>query len=288
MNSGTLLPQARPAPDTVLAQVNGESITAGDLDAALARAPGELRFEYSTPDAAKELVQSMIDRRLMADAARKAGLDAIPAVAEQLAEKTPDGLPADIVLADAWLEHELARLPPPSGEEISRYYSEHQAAFTVPERVFVTRIVADSEASAARVRGALTEGRTLDAIKEDHAEHMLSAGQLWLQQSPKAPELTLIALQLKPGTASAVMPAGDGFVVLRAERREVRRLRPLEEVRDGIRARLAAEAREEAAAGLRQKLRKNASVTLNDEAIKSYSGASPGLSPAPTPTLQSD
>jgi hypothetical protein len=281
-------PGPRLPAETVMAQVDGQTITAGDIDAALANAPGEVRYEYTTPAAVTEFVESLVDRRLMAAAARKAGLAASPEVKERLNAREPGAPPADYVLADAWLQRELAKLPAPTEAEVMHYYQEQRAAFTEPHRVFVTRVVADSNESASKIRAALSDNMTLDELKERHGQQMVSLDQVWLQDVPKAPELTSIALKLKPGGVSSAIPTGDGVAVLRVEREEADRLRSLDEVRAGIRATLEAEMQKNAVATLTQKLRKDVRVKLNDEAIKSYSGATPDASPPPTRDLQSN
>jgi hypothetical protein len=267
-------PAARPPtlpPETVLATVGDRRVTAGDMDDALAAMPSPDRLEYSTSDKIRELLESLIDRSLMADAARREGLAEDPVMKEMLGgRETAGGLDDDQMLADVWLETALAGAAQPTEADVARYYREHVAEFTEPARVRVLRVVAADEGAAARLRVELGRGATLAALRAAVPTQARSAEELWLQDLPKQPELTTLALGLTDGQVSPVVAVADGFAVLRAEERVPARVRPLDEVREGIRAGLQDEARRAALAGMRARLRKGIAIAIDESRLASY------------------
>ncbi|WKZ13393.1 MAG: peptidylprolyl isomerase [Gammaproteobacteria bacterium] len=265
MKAGTSPAAPRLASDTVLARIDGETITAGELDATIGAMRGPDRYESRSPEVVRELLDALIDRRLMARAARAAGMKPKAAPAD-----SPASEPAEAALAEALLARELATVQPPSEQDIERYYREHAAAFTLPARVQVTRVVAATAEAATRAREELLRGATVDALRTGTNPGLRHVETLWLQDTPKKSQLVAIALELQNAEVSPVVAVATGFAVLRAEQTEAARLRPLAEVRAGIVAGLEAAARQRAEAKLRQQLRASARVTIDEAALRSY------------------
>jgi len=252
---------AQVAPDTVLATAGTRRVTAADVTAALAGMPGADRQGYATPAALRELVESLADRRLMADAARAQGLDRDPVMQEMLG-MPPAGTDPELMLAEVWLESELARTAPPGVAEAERHYREHPDEFREPARVRVSRVTAATEAQAEQLRATLAGG-----------EAVAGADTLWLQDVAVAPDSTRVALQAAPGDVTPVLPAAEGYLVMRVEEKLGPRVRSLEEAQPGILAALESRRRQEALAALRVRLRKDVVVQVDDAAVAAYLGA---------------
>ncbi|MBL8201055.1 MAG: peptidyl-prolyl cis-trans isomerase [Chromatiales bacterium] len=255
-------PLPRLAAGTVLAMVGDEMITAGDVDATIGAMPGADRLEYTSPEMVRDLVESLVDRKLMAAAARAEGAD----------RDSPEQ-----VLAAAWLAGQLAGVPVPAEADVAAYYREHGNEFRVPARVLVTRVTAATAAVAERLRRELARGATAGELGAGPAGEVLSASQLWLQDVEKAPEATAIALALKPGEVSRTVPVPDGFLVMRADRVEPAGPRPLAEVSAGIRASLEDARRQAAVAALRDRLRSSAAISVDEAVLMSYRPPAQGL-----------
>ncbi|MBN8280633.1 MAG: peptidyl-prolyl cis-trans isomerase [Gammaproteobacteria bacterium] len=242
-----------------------------DLDAALLRAPGEVRSEYSQPAAIEELVQSLVDRRLMAAAARNAGLPGDVEVQRQLATARAAGVPDDFTLADAWLARQLLHQPGPTDADVLQYYRAHAEAYSEPRRVYITRVVTVSAESAARLRQDLLDGATPEALRSRYGAVLRSVDQLWLQDGPALNDLSVVALALEPGAVSPVIAVGGGAVVIRGEKTRPARMRPLEDVRTGIVGVLEQGSRDATVTGLMRTLREGHPVAVDRVAIESYS-----------------
>lgn len=227
-------------PGTVLARVGDEVITAGDVDAAIGAMPGPERLEYTSPEMVQDLVELLVDRKLLARA-RARGADG--------------QLPVD------------APREPPGEAEIAGYYREHAADFTAPARVLVTRATAATDVAARELRRRLAGGATVADLV---AAKAINADQVWLQDVQKKPDATAVALALRPGEVCRALPVAGGFLVMRADQVVPARQRPLAEVRAGILASLEDAARQATAAATRDRLRKDVPVTIDQAQIASY------------------
>lgn len=235
--AGAGTPSPRLAAGTVLATVGDETITAGDLDAAIGAMPGTDRLEYTSPEMIRDLVESLVDRRLMA------------------ANGT---------------DRQLAAVPAPDEADIAAYYREHSDEFRVPARVLVTRATVATEPAAERLRRELAGGATAGELGTRLAGEVLSAGQLWLQDVGQVPEATAVALALGQGEVSRTIPVPGGFLVMRADKVEPARPRPLPEVSAGIRASLHEARRRAATDALRERLRSETRISVDEAALMSY------------------
>ena len=102
----------------IAAVVNGEPIPVQQVESAAAHAPQE---PGKRPRA--RVLERMIDQELLAQEARKAGLDRDPRVAQAVAAATRQ------VLAQAWLERAVSAGPAETLEQVEKFYGENPALF---------------------------------------------------------------------------------------------------------------------------------------------------------------
>lgn len=251
-----------PPPDAVLARAGAIVITVADANAALAAMPAGDRLEVTASEAAvADLVSSLVEQRLMAAAAGRAGLGK--------GVSGNDAREREIELASRWLAAELARVPPASTAEVAAYYAAHRSDFTEPARARVSRVLAADEAAAQRARAALGRGASLEEARIA-AGAAAQAGEFWIQDVPGSIPLEAAALQLAPGAVGEVGAVAGGFAVLRAEEQVPARVRPLDEARDGIRIRLDDQARQAAVDAARARLRDSEPTRLEASTLTSY------------------
>lgn len=118
----------------VVATVDGEEITANELNQELAnvRMPQDAQAQKAIRNAA---LQSIINRHLVAKAAREQGLDKSPELAVQRAKME------DMAVIGA-LEKKLASsVPEPTAEEAQRYVAEHPNSFAQRKLFVVDQIM---------------------------------------------------------------------------------------------------------------------------------------------------
>jgi hypothetical protein len=128
----------------VIAHVGAGTITSTNLDVAIGGLPQEERLMVSTSGPLRELVEALIDQRLLADAARRAGLD------RDVAQ--------DAALADAWLGRRLAASRAVDEATLRAYYDAHRGEFSIPCRARVERLVYADEGPARAALGAARGG----------------------------------------------------------------------------------------------------------------------------------
>lgn len=152
--SGAALPSAsasaRPSGITpelaarVLAKVGSRQITLGDFAATLERMDPFERLRYQSADRRKQLLNELIDLELLAEEAKRRGLDKQPETQERTRQMLRDellaqvrgsgGSPSDVSVADA-----------------HQYYEQHRDDFREPERRRVAHIALATEAEAKAV-----------------------------------------------------------------------------------------------------------------------------------------
>src|SRR5260221_4085500 len=128
----------------VLAKVGDHEITLGEYAATLERMDPFERLRYQAPDRRKQLLDELIDLELLAEEARRRGLDKQPETQERVRQMLRDELLAQV----------RAAVPAPndiSEADARRYYEEHRDDFREPERRRVAHIVLGSEAEAKTV-----------------------------------------------------------------------------------------------------------------------------------------
>ena len=147
---GGLTPELAAKP---LAKVGDRVITLGEYAAAIERMDQFERLRYQSPERRKLLLEEMIKVELLANEARKRGLDKQPKTKARLR----------ILLRDELLKDARSKVPGPaelSEAEVRKYYDAHRDEFKEPERRRVSHIVVADAATAKKV---LEEAKTASA-----------------------------------------------------------------------------------------------------------------------------
>ena len=128
----------------IVAKVGERTITLGDFARTLDRMDPFDRLRYQTKERRRELLQEMIDVELLAQEARRRGLDKRPEVVDALRK----------LHRDALLQKVRDTLPPPAAitaDEVKAYYEANAERYNEPERRRVSAIVMTSKAEADKV-----------------------------------------------------------------------------------------------------------------------------------------
>lgn len=151
-----------------VAKVGDRTITLGEFAATLDRMDQFDRLRYQTKERRRELLQEMIDVELLAEEAKRRGLDKKPEVEESTRQ----------ILRDAMLAKARLDLPAPAeipAEEVRRYYEAHPEKFKEPERRRVAAIVLPSRAEAEKVLALAKEAESAADWGELVYAHSLGA-----------------------------------------------------------------------------------------------------------------
>lgn len=140
----------------VAAKVNGDEITIHQINHMLARSsvPPE-----SADAARRQMLERLIDQQLAKQQALERKLDRTPAVLQSMEAAR------DEILARAYREQLVASVPPPSDEEVRKYYAEHPALFAQRRLFGLEEIsVTLSDPAAAELKSFAGQGRDLREI----------------------------------------------------------------------------------------------------------------------------
>lgn len=223
----------------VLATHPQAQLTAGDLRADALRLPAERRNEaFANPDVVRTNTSALLQRKVLAQEALKAGLDKDPVIQAALA------LARDRVLSDARLAAiDKANQPNPQAiEEFARtFYKAEAKRFEQPEQVRARHILvrnteADAKAKAEQLLQQLKSGANFEELATAQSQDPGSAargGDLgFFARGRMVPtfEEAAFALQ-KPGELSGVVESPHGFHIIKLEERRAAGAPPFEDVK---------------------------------------------------------
>ena len=247
------------APSEWLARVGAEYITPEEFLFEMERRGGRRPGRFGSVEQRRTLLNSMVVREALVDAAREEGFDQRPAVRRSM----------DSVLVTKFQQAKLEPLREDveiTAEEVEAYYRENAAAYSVPARKRVAQIfiaaAADASAEARerarlRVEQIREEARQLDEdvahfgeLARRHSDDQASryrGGVIgWVSEdaarSRFGPAIHEAAAPLDEiGQISPVIEDDDGFRIVRLVQREAARERALDDLQSGIRQRLLGE-----------------------------------------------
>jgi len=184
-----------------------------------------------TAEGRRQIVDEMIRRELLTQAASRDGYAERPDVKAAIARATA------AILADAYHRDALARADV-SDAALRAYYDAHASDFQSPARVRARHIVTADRAAAEAVRAALQHGadfaqlareRSLDPYTRD------TGGELgWIPRGVMVKSFEDALFALGAGGISAPVESGKGFHVIQVEEVEQPSARGFESARPAI------------------------------------------------------
>lgn len=251
--SGCEKPDA-PAKSETVATVAGDKISEAELNLALSGL-GELS-EAQTAEAKTRLLQALIDQRLVAQAAKKAGLDKEPEVAVAMAQASRQ------VLAEAYAERSFKDVAKPSETEIADYYNQHPELFSQRRIYRIQELELKLDPSRmseveAKLKSSHSMGDFVIWVKEQGIEGKTAVAVKPAEQIP--PPLLDRLSQMKDGQVT-VLPGRPGHVLIQQLQESQLQPASLEQAKNAIEQALMAEKRRELMEADLKKLREAAKI----------------------------
>jgi EpsD family peptidyl-prolyl cis-trans isomerase len=234
-----------------LASVNGEEITALQLNEELQRS-GVTAAQAQQPEVSKQLLESLIERQLVVNAATQEKLDRDPQVVRGIERAKA------MLIAQAYMQNKLGTVAKPTQTEVTEYYHANPEFFSQRKQLEMRQLVLSSDAITPDVKTVIDNAKTLEEVASYLSGHQIaySRNQVARTTSDLPKELSVKLL---------AMPKGQLFLV-REGARSV--LSVVVEVRD------AAVSRETAAPQIEQFLTNNKSkAAVTAEVARLRSGA---------------
>lgn len=282
----------------VLAKVGNHEITLGEYAATLDRMDPFERLRYQSADRRKQLLDELVDLELLAEEARRRGLDKQPETQERVRQMLRDELLAEV----------RASVPAPndiSEADARRYYDEHRDDFREPERRRVAHIALGSEAEAKAVLekaltaspsewGKLVETKSKDSRSKPSATLPPElAGDLGIVgppghargENPNVPDALRVAvfeIDKLGGVLPRAVSADGSFHVVRMTGKTDARDRTFADAERSIRVALVQERIRTREAELELELKKKYPVTIDEAQLAKIPVPAPsGKAPAP-------
>ena len=243
--------------------VNGEPITEAEISATI----GQTGMSYATldPEMKKRVIEMVVDRKLLTQAALKSGIEKSKAYQMQL-----ESLKQDLAL-DAWMRKEMKTLEATfTKEKLQEAYTKNKTRYSTPKQLHARHILVPKEADAKALI------KELDGAKDKKAKFIELAktkstgpsgkngGDLgWFELSRMVPEFSAAADTLKEGGyTKAPVKTEFGFHIIYLDGRKDAGVKPFKEVEEEIRAEMSGQAFAEKMKAKTAELRKSAKIDL--------------------------
>lgn len=267
----------------VLAKVGDRTITLGEYAETLERMDPFERMRYQSADRRKRLLDEMIEVELLAQEARRRGLDKAPETQERLRQILRDQLLEDVRKGGA-APDEIPEA------ELRAYYDRHKDEFAEPERRRVAAIVVNSAVEARTVLAKAAKASPADwgKLVEQHSAPKRApggptppaelAGDLGIVgppghprgNNPRVPEPVREAVFKipAPGTTHTDVVEADGkFYVVRLTSKTAARERKYEDSSRAIRTAVVQARIRDREAALEKELRGRFPVKVDEAAL---------------------
>ena len=184
-------------PGQALASVNGEEVTVLQLNEELQRA----NVAAGKQDAAsKQLLQALIDRQLLQEAAARENLDRDPKVMQAIDRARA------LIIAQAYLQKRIGNIARPTPGEVEDYFNKHPEFFANRKQFSMNELVISANDLTPEVRGAADSAKSLEEVAVWLDAHKIKYGRTQVTRSTAdvPPQLSQKLLG---------MPKGQLFVV---------------------------------------------------------------------------
>lgn len=177
-----------------LASVNGEEITAMQLNEELQRA-GLTAAQAQQPAATKQVLDSLIERQLVVNAAMQDKLDRDPQVVRAIERAKAQ------LIAQAYLQKKVGTPAKPTLAEVDAYFAAHPAFFSNRKQLEMRQLIIPSEAIDAPLKAFIDSAKTLDDVAAylDAQKIKFVRNQIARSTADLPPELSAKLLAMSKG-----------------------------------------------------------------------------------------
>ncbi len=243
--------------------VNGTPITEADVASTIGQTG--MSFKSLDPEMQKRVLDMVVDRKLLTEAAEKSGIDKTEAFKTQLASMKKD------LALDLWMRKEMKTLEASfTKEKLQEEYKKNKQLYSTPKQLKARHILVAKEADAKALI------KELDAAKDKKAKFIELAktkstgpsgkdgGDLgWFGPKMMVPEFSAAADKLKEGEYTKTpVKTQFGYHIIMLDGKKEATLKPFEAVEAQIKNSLAGKAFADTMKKKTEALRKAAKIEL--------------------------
>lgn len=192
-------------PGQTLARVNGEEITTLQLNDELSRAnvqPGQQEA------AAKQLLESLIDRQLILAEAARNKMDRTPDVMKAIERAKAQ------IIAQTYVQSITSKLAKPSKVEVDDYFQKHPEFFSQRKQFDMKQLVLSSNDFSDNFKRALDSAKSLDEVAAWLEKNGIryARGQLSRSSTDMPPEMSAKLLAMPKTQLFIVREGGNSLI----------------------------------------------------------------------------
>lgn len=239
---GLLVFSAVQAENKVLATIGSDKITEEDLEYRLKKLPAQYAAYYGTEEGKKKLLEQMIDEKALYLEAKNRYDEKNPDVAKFLAKSKEE------IITNMYLKDEIEKVTV-NDNDISDYYSKHQADYQAPETVRASHILVKTEAEALAALKEINAGADFAEVakKKSICPSAPRGGDLdYFSKGQMVPEFEKAAFALKVGAITTKpVKTQFGYHLIKLTDRKAAHTKTLDEVRSEIKNELVLQKQKE-------------------------------------------
>jgi peptidyl-prolyl cis-trans isomerase C len=248
----------------VLAEVNGDKITDQDFYKEQETLPPYLKPMTETPEGKKEMIDTMVVRDLILQQAKKDGIEKDPAVEARLEDLKKR------VIVEAFLKKKVEQGANITDAEMKDFYNKNLDKFKTGEQIRASHILVKSEAEAKDILSQLKKGASFEDLAKKYSVDGAApkGGDLgWFSKGSMIPDFEQVAFGMKPGETSGIVKTKFGYHIIKVTGKRPAGTRSFEEVKDQIKAALLPQKQQEVFKKLKEDLKKDAKININENAL---------------------
>ncbi|MEA3222786.1 MAG: peptidylprolyl isomerase [Thermodesulfobacteriota bacterium] len=245
----------------ILAKVGDDVILEKDIDMLLSKIPQQYRMRYSSADAKKEIVQRLVDVKMLAWEAKRRGID------KRADVKTRIEYLIDQMLAKE-LEEEVSNNIEVTDKEVAKYYDEHKDKFSTPPKIKVRHILVKTKEEAEEVLKEIKGGKDFAALAKERSNcpSAKKGGDLgWISRGRMDPAFEKAAFALGTGDISDVVKTSYGYHIIKAEDKRPAKVKDLDKVKAAIEKTLVNDKLKGSVEDLSSDIKSKVNIEINED-----------------------
>lgn len=250
-----------------LAEVDGKVITTEDFKNEVDRLPPYLKPMVQSNEGRKELLDSMIVRQILLEQAKKDGVDKSKEVSDRL-----DDLRKRLIV-ETYLKKKVEAEAKVTDEEMKKFYDDNKDKFKTGDQVRASHILVKTEKEAQDILAQLKKGGSFEDLAKKFSGDSSAAkgGDMgWFPKGAMVPEFDKVAFSLKQGEMSGIVKTNFGYHIIKVTGKRAAGIRSFDEMKEQIKTNLLPAKQQQIFQKMKDDLKKNAKVTINEEALKSF------------------
>ena len=221
-----------------LARYQGGAITQNDLDQELNKYPPQARSRFDTPQGKEEILNRLIEQRLMSKAAQAQGLDKDKEFLQRIEDMRQrlliDALRRKITTGEAQI----------SDPDLEKYYKDNEKQYHTPEMVRVRNLQVKTDAEARKLLQTLKLKKDkienlITKFSQDEVTKSRGGDTGFFPRGSRDQAFEDAAFKMKKADElSGVIKTAQGYNIIQLIEKRAEVVRPLDQVKEEIKRRI--------------------------------------------------